>query len=589
MLNICYNTSVNGGSMNQDLINELRQKTDIVSVISEYIPLTKKGRNYFGLCPFHDDHTPSLSVSSDKQIFKCFVCGTSGNVFNFLMEYEHISFLEAVNMLAQKEGMELNLNIKKENTINDKYYQIMDIASKFYQNNLFSKEGLLAREYLEKRKLNVDAIKKFEIGLSLNKKDVLTKLLLQKEYSLEDLNIIDLANTNHDSYINRIIFPIHSNTGQVIGFSGRIYDNSDLNKYQNTKETPLFKKRETLYNYHRVKEEVRISKSVIVMEGFMAVIRSYINGIKNCVATMGTALSNEQAHAIKKLSTNIILCYDGDEAGRTATLNNGEIFLKLDVNCKVVSLKDNLDPDDYILKYGVDSFQALIDNAVNFTDYKIKSLKSKYDLNSVEDKTNYVNKVLEEIKNEQDLIKREIMIKNLATETNIWYNTLEKKLLELVDNRKIVFKKDEIPVKKLKKNKYLRTMESIVYYMLNDEKIITLVDNIEIYFPDKNIRSLINEITYYYGKYGNINEADFCSYLENNKELQKILKEIMLDEYPRIIDLKVVEDSLQVIKDYNVVLEIKRLENLVKNESDIVEQVKLMDEIRILKMKEGKS
>ena len=305
--------------MNNDLVNEIRSKLDIVNVISSYISLEKKGRNYFGLCPFHDDHTPSLSVSPDKQIYKCFVCGESGNVFNFVMNYEHISFQEALQTLASQAGIDIKVNIKRDNRY-DKFYNIMDLANNYYQNNLSSTKGAKARKYLEDRKLTTETIKEFEIGLSLDKRDELTNLLISKGNSLEELNDIDLSNTNHDTFINRIMFPLHNANGKVIGFSGRIYNGEDLNKYQNTKETVIFKKRENLFNYHRAKEEIRKSKSLIVMEGFMDVIRAHTVGIKNCIATMGTALAPEQLALIKKLSNNIYLCYDGDNAGKKATL-----------------------------------------------------------------------------------------------------------------------------------------------------------------------------------------------------------------------------------------------------------------------------
>lgn len=575
--------------MNQDTVNELRSKLDIVEVISSYIPLSKKGRNYFGLCPFHDDHSPSLSVSSEKQIYKCFVCGESGNVFNFVMNYEHLSFPETVNLLAKNIGMEINLNIKKESNKYEHLYEIMNIANKFYQNNLYSSEGKLAREYLENRKLSNEIIKEFEIGLSLNNRDMLTNLLISKGHSLEELNSIDLSNTNHDSYINRVMFPLHDSVGRVIGFSGRIYNQSNMNKYQNTKETVLFKKREVLFNYHRAKDEVRKAKSVIVMEGFMAVIRSYTVGIKNCIATMGTALSNEQASLIKKMSSNVILCYDGDNAGRKATLASGEMFLKLNINPSVIVLSDGLDPDDYILKYGEESFKNLIDNAVSFTDYKIKALKSDYNLNDITDKTNYVNEVLLEIKNERDEIKREIMLKNLASETDIWYNTLEKKLLELLEHEKPVLKKEEIVVHKNKKDGYFKAMETLVYFMLNSKSAITLVDNSNVYIPNKEIRLIINEIISYYNRYGEISEADFYSYLEIRQELFDVLKRILSTDYPNDFDDKLVNENLLAIKNYNVALEIERLEELIKKEVDIDEQMKLMDKILKLKMKEGKS
>ena len=575
--------------MNQELINELRSKADIVEVIYSYIHLTKKGRNYFGLCPFHDDTNPSMSVSSEKQIYKCFVCGNSGNVFNFVMEYEHISFQEAVLNLAKNYNMEGDFNLKKEVSKYEPYYNIMDIANKFYQNNLFSKEGEKARNYLKERKLDNEIIKEFGIGLSLPSTNTLTNLLVNKGNTLEELNLIDLSNTNHDTFINRIIFPLYDTKGRVNGFSGRIYNGEDLNKYQNTKETPIFKKRENLFNYHRVKEEVRKSKSLIVMEGFMAVIRAYSVGIKNCIATMGTALSSEQLALIKKLSNEVILCYDGDEAGKKATILNGEQFLKSNINPKVISLPEKLDPDDYIIKYGKEKFQDLVENAITFTDYKLRNLKNSYDLASVTDKTNYVNQVLFELSKEKDVIKREIVLKNLAKDTDIWYNTLEKRLLELNTNKTNEVKELQTIPKKTKKDKYRKAMESIIYYMLNSIEAITIVDNSNIFIPDKNISLLISEIIYYYDKYGNINEADFYSYLEDNKELQLVYKEILQGEYPSVITGSLVKENLKVVKNYNVALEIKRLEDLIKEENSLDEQIKLMEQIRELKVKEGKS
>lgn len=572
--------------MNQELVNELRMKSDIVEVISSYIPLTKKGRNYFGLCPFHDDTNPSMSISSDKQIYKCFVCGNSGNVFNFIMNYEHITFPEAILELAKKYNMESEFSIKKTVQKNEPYFEIMNIAELYFQNNLYSKEGTKAREYLKNRKLDEETIKEFGIGLSLSEKDSLTKLLMSKGNSLEELNLIDLSNSSHDTYINRIIFPLQDKNGNINGFSGRIYNNEDLNKYQNTKETPIFKKRENLFNYHRAKEEVRKKNQVIIMEGFMAVIRAHTVGIKNCIATMGTALSKEQLELIKKLCPNIILCYDGDNAGQKATLLNGEQFVKNGINPKVITLFDKLDPDDYIIKYGAESFQNLIDNAISYTDYKIKSIKNNYNLSNITEKTNYINQVLKELVNEKDEIKREIILKNLAKDTDVWYNTLEKRLLEF-DTKKINEENIQIiQTKNTKKDKYFKAMYTVIHCMLNSNEAITVVDNSNIFIPNKEISELINEIIYYYTKYGNVNEADFYTYLEDLK-LQNIYQEIMQGEYPNTFDISLINDNLQVIKDYNVALEIKRLENLMK-EVSFEEQIKLMEEVRLLKMKEGK-
>lgn len=575
--------------MDYELISKIRENTDIVEFISKYIPLVKKGKNYFGLCPFHNDNNPSLSVSREKQIYKCFVCGESGNVFNFLEKYENISFYEAVKIIGDSVG--ISVSNKFQVTHEDKnqiYYDIYDITNKFFQNNLFSSEGTEARKYLEQRKLDLDTIKEFQIGLSLNKTNSLYELLVKKGYTMELLEKSGLVNLNHDVYINRIIFPLMSPTGLINGFSGRIYHGENLNKYLNTSETPIFKKGENIFNYKRAKEETRIKKYVILMEGFMAVIRAYTIGVKNCIATMGTSLTKDQINLIKRLTNTVYLCLDGDNAGINATINNGKLLLDNNLNVKVLPLSDNLDPDDYILKYGKEKFYSLLDNPVNYEDFKIKVLKKDVDFNSTTDLSDYINKVLKEISLVDDEIKREIMLKNLAKETNVWYNTLEKKLNELLSKKEVPKKVIIDFPKRTKKNKYEKTMQAIIYYMLTNKEVINIVDNSNIYFPFDSYRMLVREITDYYFKYGSINLADFSSYIENSS-IKPVFKEIMSLDLDMNVSNTTILEYLKVINDYNVSLEIKRLENLMKNKVDPLEQAKIGNEILKLKMGSEKS
>lgn len=572
--------------MNHDLIIKIRENTDIVEFIGKYIPLVKKGKNYFGLCPFHNDNNPSLSVSREKQIYKCFVCGETGNIFNFLMKYDNITYIEAVSKIGEEIGISVAGEFKKTNDKNQKLYEIYEIANKFYQNNLLTKKGESAREYLKKRQINLDIIKEFQIGLALNDKDTLTKMLLKKGYDLNILNDLGLTTNNYDTYIKRIIFPLSNSNGIVNGFSGRIYNGENINKYLNTKETPIFKKGEMLFNYKRAREEVRKSKYVILMEGFMAVIRAYTIGVKNCIATMGTALTNEQISLIKKLTNTVYLCLDGDSAGQSATINNGKLLLDAKLDVKVIPLTDNLDPDDYIIKFGSEKFCSLIESAVNYNDFKIKSLRKGVDFNSSDELTKYINLVIKEISLEHEEIKREIMLKNLANETNVWYNTLEKKLNELLSSQEkvistnIPFKKD----KSKKKDKYQKTIETLIYYMLNNRNIVNIVENSSIYIPIDNYRILMREIFDFKDKYGDINIADFSIYIENNEELKEIFNEIIKLDLDNDVDETVILDYLMVIKKYNVALEIKRLENLIKNEVDPIEQAKISNQIMKLKI-----
>ena len=449
--------------MNNDLANTIRSKVDIVDIIGERIPLVAKGKNFFGVCPFHDDTNPSMSVSREKQIYTCFSCHATGNVYTFLMDYEHIDFKEALKYLGNRVGIDTgDIKVTKKTTKYDKFYEAYNFSLKYFQNNLNSSFGKIAKKYLLERKIDEALIKEFEIGLSLDKKDDLTKLLTSKNYDLVTLNRIGLSSDNHDVYSNRIMFPLYDVSGKVVGFSGRIYNGEDQNKYVNTKETDIFKKGEMLYHYHKAKEECRIKKSVIVMEGFMDVIRASSIGIKNTVALMGTALTKEQINLLKRLSNNIILCLDGDKPGQDAMFNIGNILLEQGIEVKIIVLPDEDDPDTFIMKHGKSRFQGLIDASLNYSDYKMERLRKSVNFQSDEEKANYINSVLIETAKLEDPIRREVVLKRLAKEFDIGYNTLEMRINSLMKNGHQK-EKEVIPVKKnTKKSKYIKALEQII-------------------------------------------------------------------------------------------------------------------------------
>ena len=575
---------------NQDIINEVRRKNDIVDVIGEKIPLEKRGKNYFGVCPFHDDTNPSMSVSREKQIYTCFSCHATGNVFTFLMNYEHKEFNQVLSDLANRVGITLSgFKTKKISTKYDEWYKIYDLANKYYQNNLLSKEGEGAREYLKNRSIDDLTIKEFEIGYSLKMRDDLTKLLTMKGYSVDLLNKIGLSSEDHDIYNSRLMFPLHDLNGKVIGFSGRIINNGKQNKYLNTKETELFKKGKLLYHYHIAKEEARVKKSVIIMEGFMDIIRASTVGIKNTVATMGTALTKDHIKEIKRLSNNIILCFDGDEAGVKATLASGELFKSEGIEVKVITLPGEDDPDTYILKNGRDAFQGLIDNAIYYSDFKIKNLSRNRNFASSEEKANYIHEVLEEASKINDTIRTEIILKDLAKKFEIGYNTLEKSFQELVNNKEI--KKEVVTaprkVQPKKKDKYQKASLNIIYYMLNKQDIIDKVESERLVFPTEALRALESEIVYFYHKYGFINEADFYTYLTPKEELLNLLNEVLEMDLKTTLTKEELYDYFKVIREYNFKKTINNLEEKIKNETDPVMQVKYAEEIRKLRIGES--
>ena len=574
--------------MNNDLANIIRSKTDIVDIIGERIPLVARGKNFFGVCPFHDDSNPSMCVSREKQIYTCFSCHATGNVYTFLMNYDHIGFREALKYLGDKVGVNVSsINIQKKSTKFDKFYEAYNFSVKYFQNNLSSTKGKAARNYLSNRGINEATIKEFEIGLSLDTRDDLTKLLVNKKYDLGELNRIGLSSDDHDIYNDRIMFPLYNVSGQVVGFSGRIYNDNGQNKYLNTKETDIFKKGEMLYHYHIAREECRLQKSVIVMEGFMDVIRASTIGIKNTVALMGTALTNNQFNLIKRLSNNIILCLDGDEPGVHAMLSIGDHLLEQGVEVKVVVLPNDDDPDSFILKNGKDRFVGLIENALNFSDFKMQQLRKNVDFRSDEEKSNYINTVLKETVKINDSIRVEMVLKRLAKEFDISYNTLEKKFKDLSEFRETV-KEKTVPVinKVVKKTKYDKAVEQILYFMLNNDWVISQVEAERVVFPSEESRILSSEIIYYYKLYGNINVADFYTYVQDKEDILVLLNSILASNYNEETTKEELFLYFKVVREYRSNQEIKRLTNLMKKEVDPLEQAKIANKIRTLRMGE---
>ena len=570
--------------MNNELANEIRSKCDIVDIIGERIPLVARGKNFFGVCPFHDDSNPSMCVSREKQIYTCFSCHATGNVFTFLMNYEHMDFRETLRYLGEKVGVDVSsVHIAKKNTKFDPFYDAYSFSLKYFQNNLLSKVGQDARNYLAKRNIDDSVIKEFEIGLSLDTSDDLTKLLTSKKYDLASLNQIGLSSDARDVYIDRIMFPLYDLTGRVVGFSGRIYKDNGLNKYLNTKETPIFKKGQLLYHYHIAKEECRLKKSVIVMEGFMDVIRASTIGVRNTVALMGTALTHEQLQLLKRLSNNIILCLDGDDPGVHATLSIGDMLLEEGLEPKVLVLPNPDDPDSFILNQGKDKFLGLLDSAVTFNDFKLRKLKESVDFRSEEETAKYINQVLVEAAKVQDPIRVEIMLKKLAKEFDLSYNTLEMRFRE-IEKPKPKTPKVVVTYQKKKKTKYEKAMEQILYFMLNNDWVISQFEKERFIFPNEESRLLASEIVYYYTTYGNINIPDFYTYVQDKEEVVNFLNDILASNYIESTTKDDLFEYFGVIREYSRTQEIKRLTKSLLKEVDPIEQAKIAEKIRKLRI-----
>ena len=353
--------------ISEEKINEIIDKTDMVGLVSEFVTLQKRGKNYFGLCPFHADQTPSFSVSPSKKIAKCMSCGEGGNPINFLRKIKNVSFEEACFLLADRVGVELErTKTIKHVDENSKYYEINQVAQKFYEHFLHnSQSGKEALEYLNKRGLDLETIKMFGIGLAPKNYTTLTKVLSDKGYSLTDAHDIGLItrkeNDYYDMFFNRIMFPIIDEAGHVLGFSGRVFDgDTSGGKYVNTQETVIYKKGEMLYNLNNAIPHIRKMGRVILCEGQMDVISLSNAGIKEVVCSLGTALTEQQASLIKKYSNNVLICYDGDSAGIKATGKAFNLLKGLTVNS--ITLPNGMDPDEYLKSRGKDSFLEFIES-----------------------------------------------------------------------------------------------------------------------------------------------------------------------------------------------------------------------------------
>lgn len=574
-----------------DVILDIKSKVNIVDVISEYLPVEQKGKNYFAICPFHDDHNPSMSISPEKQIYTCFVCGASGNVFNFVANYEKVSFVSAVKKVAQKAGINLDINVKDDykpkDTKYDKYYKMFDITNKYYQNNIKSVYGKKAIEYLHNRKIDDDVINEFEIGLSMNDNNV-SKLLEKKGYDVNELIDIGLCgkkdNFIYDIFRNRIMFPLYNLDGKPVGFSGRIYNGEKDSKYVNSKESIIFKKGNLLYNYHRALSHAREKHQIIVVEGFMDVIRLYTIGIKNVVATMGTAITKEHANLLMKLSKNIVLCFDGDKAGEKATISALDALEKIGITPKIIRLEDDLDPDDYIIKKGSDAYLTHLNNPMSSVVFKINIDKSKTNFNDYNEISTYLKNVSKELEKIDDKVVYELTVNKLSKETGVSCDTINDMVKSMPKNDvKVITKRTS-----LKKDKYQKAEEYLVHYMLRNVDAVLIYQNNVSYLNDPILSKIAMQILEFYEINRYINITDFTVFLEDKIDL--IEKSLIIDDLslPDEVNTDILMDYVKTIDEGILKREIEKTKKQIKEEMDVAKKISLTEKLRNLKKKECK-
>lgn len=565
--------------VDESTINAIRRKHPIKEIVERYVSLTKKGDDYWGLCPFHADNNASMSVSTRLDMFQCFACKKAGNVFNFVSEMENISYGDAIRLLAKEDGYEIE-NTNKLDNHQKKDYEILNLAIKFYQNNINSNFGENAINYLEARKIDRETIKNFDIGLSVSKQP-LTNFLLNK-YDLNSLIDLGLTNTeSKDIFSDRIMIPIHDLNGNPIGFGGRVYQTKDSSKYINTKATKLFDKSNILYNYHRAHTKLSKDESIIVMEGYFDVIRAFTIGVNNCVAPMGTSLTKNHVQILKKITNNVILCFDGDEAGKQATIRAIPILEAANMKVKVIRL-DEKDPDDFIIKKGREAFLEKLANPLNVIDFKMQILSEEKNLNDTKDASVYIDEMIKELSKENDEILIELTLKKIASKFNLEYDTLNSRFQKYKQTSKKEYIVEYKPiVKNVEKsnNKYGQATNNLLYYMIVSADVIELAEKSVSMIIDNKKRRLFNEIIYYYHKYGEILIADFITYLTNKTDVVDVFQEIIGMSLKKEYTTEEIDDYIKCINDGYKKNIIDKLKLDLNKETDPMKQANILKEI----------
>ena len=558
--------------IDEETIKAIRRKHPIKEIVERYIPLTKKGEDYWGLCPFHADNNPSMSVSTRLDMFQCFVCKKAGNVFNFIAGIENITYGEAINKLAQEDGYEVR-SVERIDP-NLKNYEVMSLAVKYYQNNINSVLGENAISYLQERKIDRETIKKFELGVSISKQP-LTPFLLN-QYDLNTLIDLGLTSTSEkDVFNDRIMIPIHDLYGNPIGFGARIYQTKDSSKYINTKATKIFDKGNILYNYHRAHQNLSKEDSIIIMEGYFDVIRASTIGVNHCVAPMGTSLTKNHIQILKKITKHVILCFDGDEAGKVATVHAIPLLEEAGLDTKII----RLDPDDFILKRGKEAFLEKIRNPLNVIDFKMSILGEKKNLNDIQETSTYLDQIIHELLKEKDDILVELTLKKLSTRFNIEYQTLNYRYLECKKNN---IRTDAVKLPKIVNkcsNQYGQAVDNLLYYMIESPDVAEkALANVSMILDDKK-RRLFNEIIYYYHEYGQIIIADFSTYLSTKTNVFDTFEGIFSLNLKREYTEEEIDDYIKCINYYYKKNIIDKLKVDLQKETDPMKQALIISEM----------
>jgi DNA primase len=514
--------------------NTVRGSVDIVDVISQYLNLKRSGNNFKALCPFHNEKTPSFVVSPQKQIYHCFGCGAGGDVIKFISEIEGLSYYEAALKIAKENN--IHIDFKTESKINT-LYEITDFVTKLYHKNIkdnFNKNEV--KEFIKKRNITDEILEKFSLGYAPDSYNFILSRLRKEQVDLElceKIGIIKKKTDYYDAFRNRIIFPIKNVSGDVIAFGGRILDDS-LPKYLNSPESEIYLKRKNLYGIFENREYIRKEGEVIVVEGYMDLIALWSSGIKNCVATLGTAFTNQQLNLLKRFVKNIIFLYDGDKAGIKAAVKGAVISVNEDFNPKLIYLPEGEDPDDFINKRGVENFLKLKKDAHDFISFIKNVIFQKIDLKNFENKIKLIERLKNIYGDIDNPVYREHFIKGIADILEVEYREIKKYFTKYQSNSRLKQAISEHNSEKRKKN----IEETFVSFLLNNHEFVNEVDTV--FFENENLKQLIE-----YMKQGN----DFNTVINSERfdsDFVNYIRGLALGSFSEQSDI----DSQAVFKDY---------------------------------------
>ena len=560
-----------------ELIEEVRNSNDIVDIISQYVVLKRSGRNFFGLCPFHKEKSPSFSVSPDRQIFHCFGCGAGGNVIHFIQKIENIDFRETMEILAERANIQLptieNSKEDKLQLLKKKVYEINEKSAIFYHENLYKQASVQAQNYIKKRKLDNKTLKSFQIGYSGNYTELYTYLKNEGYTDEEMLASALVVKSDNGGYVDRfrkrLMIPIFDVRNRVIAFGGRVLDDS-LPKYINSPESIVYSKGRNLFALNIAKNSN--PQKLIIVEGYMDAISLYQRGINNVVASLGTALTEAQGRLLRKYCEKIVISYDSDGAGQAATLRGLEILKAIGCDVRILQMEGAKDPDEYVIKYGSGRFNLLVENAISLVEFKVKVLKNKLDTTNANDKIKFLNEISKILTTVDSDIEKEVYIDKISSEYNISkeaiYAQINKINYSQNQGSKVLERKTHVRVseKTEKETQTLIKRENMIISLLvnvgksvYDEisKVITPDD-----FKKEENREIVTKMYEEYKK-GNSNINNILDLFKNDEKTINYITGIMATDYE-------ITDVNKSIKD---IIHIYEKEKLINNKNEIIKKL----------------